>query len=149
MFGNSKPGREGQTVVDTLIGQQVVIRGDMGFSGGLYVDGHIVGKVVADDGAQATLTLSDQGSIEGEVRAPVVVINGRVEGDVYASERVELAPNARVNGNIYYQVVEMRAGAQLTGRLVHASAETREASAGDTAKPALSESVPEPADASA
>ncbi|WP_066092686.1 bactofilin family protein [Xanthomonas massiliensis] len=123
MFGNSKSARDGQTVVDTLIGPQVVISGDVVFSGGLYVEGRIVGKVVATEGAPASLTLSDQGSIEGEVHVPVVVINGRLDGDVHASERVELAAAARVHGNIHYQVVEMAAGAQLTGQLIHAGAQ--------------------------
>ncbi len=139
MFG-SKSGRDGQTVVDTLIGPQVVIRGDMKFSGGLYVEGRIIGKVIADEGSKATLTLSDQGSIEGEVRAPVVIINGQLVGDVHASERVELAPNARVQGNVHYQVVEMSAGAQLTGRLVHAAA-TQALPSPDEAEPALEPST--------
>ncbi|RXD90120.1 bactofilin family protein, partial [Xanthomonas perforans] len=69
MFGN-KSNRGAQTVVDTLIGPQVVIRGDLMFSGGLYVEGRILGKVIAEDGASATLTVAEQGSIEGEVRAP-------------------------------------------------------------------------------
>ncbi|UNU10737.1 bactofilin family protein [Xanthomonas translucens] len=120
MFGSNKNGcSSGQTVVDTLIGAQVVIRGDLVFSGGLYVEGRILGKVLAEDGAPATLTLSEHGSIEGEVRAPIVIINGQLTGDVHAAERVELAPKARVQGNVHYQVVEMNAGAQLTGRLIH------------------------------
>ncbi|MEE7546541.1 polymer-forming cytoskeletal protein, partial [Xanthomonas sp. Kuri4-1] len=121
MFG-SKSSRGGQTVVDTLIGPQVVIRGDLVFSGGLYVEGRILGKVVAADGTPATVTVSEHGCIEGEVRAPVVIINGQLNGDVHAAERVELAANARVQGNVHYQVVEMSAGAQLTGRLIHAEA---------------------------
>lgn len=122
MFGNSKSSREGQLVVDALIGNQVVIRGDVEFSGGLYVEGRILGKVTAAQGdSAATLTLAENGVIEGEIRAQVVVISGRMEGDVHASERVELTPSARVNGNVHYQVVEMSAGAQLNGRLVHAS----------------------------
>jgi len=119
MFGN-KSNRGDQTVVDTLIGAQVVIRGDLVFSGGLYIEGRIQGKVIAEDGAPAMVTLAEQGSIEGEVRAPVVIINGQLTGDVHAAERVELAPKARVQGNVHYQVVEMSAGAQLTGRLIHA-----------------------------
>jgi cytoskeletal protein CcmA (bactofilin family) len=118
-----KPTRPDGTSIDTLIGPQVIIRGDIAFSGGLYVEGHILGKVVAQDGEKAVLTLSEHGSIEGEIRAPVVIINGRMTGDVHASERIELAANARVQGNLHYQVVEMSAGAQLTGRLVHADAE--------------------------
>jgi cytoskeletal protein CcmA (bactofilin family) len=98
----------------------VVIRGDVEFSGGLYVEGTILGKVIASEGAaNATLTLAEQGHIEGEIRAHVVVVSGRLDGDVHATERVELTPTARVTGNIHYQVVEMNAGAQLTGRLIH------------------------------
>ncbi len=120
MFKNKMAAQPGQ--VDTLIGPQVVIRGDLHFSGGLYVEGRIIGKVIAQDGQKATLTLAEQGCIEGEVRAPVVVINGQLSGDVYASERVELAAKARVQGNVHYQVVEMLAGSVLTGRLIHAEA---------------------------
>src|SRR5262245_23067588 len=109
---------------DTLIGPQVIIRGDLQFSGGLYVEGCIVGKVVAEDGQRATITLAENGRIEGEVRAPVVVINGRLDGDIYASERVELAAKARVQGNVHYQVVEMLTGAVLNGGLIHSEAGT-------------------------
>lgn len=123
MFGN-KSGRDGQLVVDALIGPQVTIRGDVLFSGGLYVEGRILGKVLAEDGASATLTLAEHGHIEGEVRATVVVLSGRLDGDVHASERVELTPTARMTGNVHYEVVEMNAGAQLTGRLIHAAAVT-------------------------
>lgn len=121
MFGN-KSSRDNHLVVDALIGPQVVIRGDVVFSGGLYVEGRIEGKVVAEEGAKAVLTLAEQGQIEGEVHAAVVVISGRLDGDVHASERVELAQTARVTGNVHYQVVEMSAGAQLNGRLVHSAA---------------------------
>ncbi len=119
MFKSKSTQRDG-FAIDTLIGPQVVIRGDVVFSGGLYVEGRIHGKVTAEEGKPASLILSEQGGIEGEVRAPVVVINGELTGDVHAAERVELAQKARVQGNVHYEVVEMSAGAQLTGRLVHA-----------------------------
>jgi len=127
MFGN-KNGRErgtssissnGKQEYDALIGSQVMIRGDVIFGGRLYVDGHIEGNVVAEEGANAVLTLSEQGHIEGEIRASVVVLSGRLEGDVHASEKIELTPTSRVTGNIHYQVVEMSAGSQLNGRLIH------------------------------
>ena len=116
----TKPIRPDVGAIDTLIGPQVTIRGDVLFSGGLYVEGRIQGKVIAEPGERAVLTLAEQGSIEGEVQAPVVVINGRMVGDVHAHERIELAAKARVHGNLHYKVVEMSAGAQLTGHLVHA-----------------------------
>ncbi len=123
MFGDKgKSARNGTNTVETLIGPRVVIRGDVNFSGGLYVEGKIIGKVIADEGAAAVLTVAEAGSIEGEIRVPVAVIAGQLQGEVYASERVELASNARVTGNIHYKVVEMAAGAMITGRLIHADA---------------------------
>ncbi len=120
----SKPIHHDGRAIDTLIGAQVTIHGDLVFSGGLYVEGRIHGKVLAEEGARAVLTLAEQGRIEGEVQAPVVILNGELHGDVYASERVELAAKARVLGNVHYKVVEMRAGATLTGRLIHVDADT-------------------------
>jgi len=117
--------------VDTLIGPQVVLRGDLQFSGGLYIEGRVIGKVSAGDAEKAVLTVSEHGVIEGELRAPIVVINGQLVGDVYG-ERVELLSQARVQGNVHYQVVEMAAGATLTGRLIHNDASLAAASASDT-----------------
>ena len=99
----------------------------MEFSGGLYVDGAIEGAVTAaSDASGAVLTLAEAGRIEGEVRAPVILLNGTLIGDVHASQRVELGPTARVEGNIYYTVVEMMAGATLTGRLIHSDGKPRQ-----------------------
>ena len=50
---------------------------------------------------------------------PNVQLNGIVRGDVYASERVELGPTARVIGNVYYNLIEMAIGAEINGKLVH------------------------------
>ncbi|MGH8084679.1 MAG: bactofilin family protein [Lysobacter sp.] len=105
--------------IDTLIGPQVVIRGDLQFSGGLHIEGRVIGKVFAEDGQKAMLTVAENGSIEGEIHAPVVVVNGRVDGDIHSSERMELASKARVQGNVHYKVVEMAAGSILCGRLLH------------------------------
>ena len=126
MFKNKSIHHDGQAI-DTLIGPQVTLHGDLVFSGGLYVEGRIHGKVIAEEGAPAVLTLAEQGRIEGEIQVPVVVINGELQGDVYASERIELAAKARVLGNVHYKVVEMRAGATLTGRLIHVEAEAEAA----------------------
>lgn len=121
MFGDkSKSTRNGSNAVETLIGPRVVIHGDISFSGGLYVEGKIIGKVIADEGQPAVLTVAEQGCVEGEVRVPVAVICGELHGDVFSSERIELAAQARVRGNIHYKVVEMVAGAMITGRLIHA-----------------------------
>jgi cytoskeletal protein CcmA (bactofilin family) len=136
-FGDSKtrPQRAGGSV-DTLIGPQVVLRGDVQFSGGLYLEGRLIGRAVADPGAEATITIAARGHVEGELHAPVIVINGHVSGDVHAGERLELGPEARVEGNLHYSVIEMSAGAAVTGQLVHVAASGAKGGAGGHAAPA-------------
>ena len=123
MFGgNSTKG--GDNVVDTLIGRQTEILGDVRFSGGLHVDGKIKGKIIADNSNKgASLSVSENGSVEGDVRVPSIVLNGRVTGDVYATERIHLASKARVNGNVYYKILEMEGGAEINGQLVRDTGE--------------------------
>jgi cytoskeletal protein CcmA (bactofilin family) len=95
----------------TLIAENTAIAGDVRFSDQLYVNGHIEGNVLAEAGTDATLMISDVGSVKGQIHAPFVVVNGRVEGDVHAGTRVELAPHARISGNVYYTLIEMQLGA--------------------------------------
>ena len=104
--------------IDSLIGQNTEIKGDVIFTGGLHIDGKVSGNVIAED-AGSLLTLSDQGIIEGEVRVPNIILNGQVIGDVYALDRIELATRARVAGNVFYNLIEMAIGAEVNGKLVH------------------------------
>jgi len=104
---------------DTLISNQTQLKGDIHFSGGLHIDGRVYGRVVAEPDSKAVVRISDHGLIEGEVRAPHVIINGRVDGDVFSSEHVELAANAVVNGTVHYKLIEMVMGAQVNGSLIH------------------------------
>jgi cytoskeletal protein CcmA (bactofilin family) len=105
--------------VDTLIGPKTRINGDVEFSGGLHLDGNINGNVTGDSDAGTFLSVSEQGSIEGSVVAPYVVLNGIVKGDIEAGDRVELGAKARVLGNVHYTIIETAVGAQINGKLIH------------------------------
>ncbi len=105
--------------IDSLIGHNTTIEGDVVFSGGLHVEGTIKGNVIADEANPCVLTLSERGRVEGEVRVPNIILNGTVVGDVYASQHVELAAKARVTGNVYYNLIEMAMGSEVNGNLVH------------------------------
>ncbi len=120
-----KRKRRKSTRVDTLIGQNSLVMGDLKFEGGLHVDGTVRGNVGAD-GDDSVLQLSEKGTIEGEVRVPFVVLNGVVKGDVYAYDHIELAPNARVEGNVYYNLIEMAMGAEVNGHLVRLNEKERQ-----------------------
>ena len=105
--------------VSTVIGHGTEITGDVRFTGGLHLDGKIVGNVAGADGESSTITVSEQGTVEGDVRVDSLILNGTIIGDVYANERVELASEARVTGTVYYRLLEMAMGAEVNGKLVH------------------------------
>ena len=113
-----KKARPKSGAADTLITRDTKINGDVSFSGVLFVDGHIKGNISAKDGSHSLLTIGAQGHVEGEVKVPQVVIYGYVKGDVYASEHIHLQKDAQVEGNVYYQLLEMAMGSAVNGQLV-------------------------------
>ena len=118
MFKKDKRKKK-STRLDTLIGQHTHIKGDISFSGGLRIDGSVTGNIQATGDTESVLTLSEQSSLEGEIKVPNIIINGSIIGNVYASQHVELAPKAKVQGNVYYQLLEMAMGSEVNGQLIH------------------------------
>ena len=110
---DSKPLR-----IDTLIARSVRVNGDVEFAGGLHLDGQVAGGVRADPANPSSLSVSDTGSIEGPVEVTDLLLHGAVRGDIVARGRVVLGASARVEGNLYYGVIEMTLGAQIAGKLV-------------------------------
>jgi cytoskeletal protein CcmA (bactofilin family) len=104
--------------IDTLIGKAARVDGDVEFEGGLHLDGRVAGNVRAVGAPGASLSVSENGSIEGSVEVANVTLNGSVKGDIYATERVILGPRARVQGNLSYGIIEMTLGAEIKGKLV-------------------------------
>ena len=113
----------------TLIAANTEVTGDVAFVNQLYINGVVRGNILASADSDATVIISEEGSVSGEIRVPNVVVNGKVEGDVYASTRIELATKAEVKGNVYYKLIEMQLGAMVAGQLVH------DESLGSSAKP--------------
>jgi cytoskeletal protein CcmA (bactofilin family) len=103
--------------IDILIGKTARLQGDLDFSGGLHLDGRITGNVRAPDASGSTLSVSEEGCIEGAVEVPNVMLNGTVKGDIHARERLVLGSRAKVLGNVHYGVIEMSLGAQIQGKL--------------------------------
>ena len=104
--------------VDTLIGVNTVLQGDLEFSGGLRVDGQVTGNIKSLDGNSGTLVLSESAVIEGNIVVPHVVVNGHVNGNIVANERLELQTKAVIKGDVRYKAVEMALGSSVNGALV-------------------------------
>jgi cytoskeletal protein CcmA (bactofilin family) len=122
MFDKRKPAP--QKRIDSLIGAGTTVDGDVTFAGGLRIDGSVRGRVTTVDNQAATLVVSEQARVDGEVRVSHVVINGAVNGPVMANDYLELQAKARVNGDVTYRALEMHAGAIVQGKLTHAEQET-------------------------
>jgi cytoskeletal protein CcmA (bactofilin family) len=103
--------------IDTLIGPAARVSGDVEFAGGLHVDGRIAGDVRAAASSDSTLSVSEHGVIEGAVEVANVILDGCVKGPIHARGRVVLGPKSRVHGDLYYGVIEMTLGAEITGKV--------------------------------
>src|ERR1700752_3622130 len=122
MFGKTnKP-----SPIDSLIGAGSVIEGNIGFTGGLRIDGHVKGNVRATGAKPGTLVISELAKVEGEIDVAHVVINGTVAGPVRGAEYVELLPKARVTGNVSYKSIEIHVGAIVMGQLQYESPQKNE-----------------------
>ena len=115
MFGRRK---QTSTRIDTLLGKAANLKGDLEFSGGLHLDGCVLGNVRSTAEKGGALSVSESGLIEGNVEVTNIVMNGTVNGDMCARERLVLGGKAWVNGNVHYGVIEMAPGAVITGKLI-------------------------------
>ena len=121
MLGKNEKGGFSSSTATTLISRDTEIVGDIKFGGNLDIEGTVRGNIVAQSGKDAVVRVVDKGLVEGEIRAPSVIINGTINGDVYSTKHLELASKARVNGNVQYTLVEMAIGAEVNGALKHTS----------------------------
>jgi cytoskeletal protein CcmA (bactofilin family) len=121
MFGKKKIKA---AQIDTLIGKNTVVKGDIHYRGGLHIEGKVQGNLVAESNEKTVLIVSEKGCVEGDVRGPVVILNGMIEGDVHSTATLELAQHAKVKGNVYYKLLEMEVGAEVNGSLIHQSVST-------------------------
>lgn len=107
----------------TLISRGTRIVGDVHFSGDLQLEGQVVGNIIAEPAKDAKLVVADTGQVEGEIHVPVVVINGRVDGNIHSSKHLELAKKALVTGTVHYHAIEIVSGARIDGSLISTSKE--------------------------
>src|ERR1700686_833733 len=96
------------------IGKSVVIKGEVSGSEDLYVDGSVEGKIELRN---HSLTVGPNGNIKADVTAKAVGIQGKLDGSVNASDRVELRKAAVVNGDVTTQRIAIEEGAFLKGKV--------------------------------
>jgi cytoskeletal protein CcmA (bactofilin family) len=124
MWNKGKAGPDLQQYAGktSLIAVGAELSGELHFAGAVQVDGSLKGNLQAVEGL---VRISANGRIEGQVRAPHVIVDGEVLGDIYASKHLELGARARIKGDLHYVVMEMAMGAQVEGNLCRMHDEAR------------------------
>ena len=110
-------GKKNPPPIRSLIGDGMVVTGDLKFQDGLRIDGEVIGDVTAEGEGRSILVISDNARVHGKVSASHVIINGEVRGPLHCTELLELQPKARVVGDVRYETLEMHPGATVEGEL--------------------------------
>jgi cytoskeletal protein CcmA (bactofilin family) len=96
------------------IGRSVVVKGELSGSEDLYIDGQVEGTIEL---RQNSLTIGPHGQVKANVSAKDVVVQGKLEGNIHASERAQLSKTAVAVGDITTQRVAIEEGAFFKGKV--------------------------------
>ena len=99
-------------IMSGFVGSGTLLTGEASFKGMLRVDGHFSGHISSDKG---TLIVSSGGLVDANIEVAIAKINGTINGDMIASERIEMGRNARVKGNVQTPVLVVEPGAIFEG----------------------------------
>ena len=109
--------RKKQPPIKSLVALGCQIDGNFNFSDGLRLDGSIRGNILGQADRPSILVISETAVVIGEIHADHVIINGRVDGPVFARLMLELQPKAHITGDVTYKLLEMHQGAMVSGNL--------------------------------
>jgi cytoskeletal protein CcmA (bactofilin family) len=108
---------------ETIVGPATEVHGRLVANESMRIDGRIIGNIEARQGKDVSIALGRTGFVQGDIYAFRVLIAGRVEGNVYATERVELHEGAEVRGDITYGQLGIEHGAKLNGLMISRNGE--------------------------
>lgn len=112
MFNKKK-----QPPIKSLVAHGCQMKGNFSFDDGFRLDGELIGNIFGADNKPSILVISETAHITGEIHADHIIINGQIDGPVYARVMLELQPKARITGDVTYKLLEMHQGAIVSGKL--------------------------------
>ena len=119
LFWKSKSTRYLQMRTDVLIGAGVRVEGNITFTvaGVLRIQGDVLGDVSCDVDSNGTIVVGESGNVTGMIKAPHIVVGGRVYGPVHSSQSIEIQQSAHVVGDAFYKTIDIHAGGVIEGLL--------------------------------
>ena len=124
MFGKSSSNKSSVTSKEsfgTIVDEFTEVHGRLVSSTSLRIDGKVIGNVEASQDNNVSIAIGKSGSVQGDIYAYRIFIAGKVTGNIYCTERVELHDGAEVAGDVTYGQIGVEAGAKLNGMMIHRS----------------------------
>jgi cytoskeletal protein CcmA (bactofilin family) len=104
--------------INTLIGSNTIIAGDISFTGGLHIDGQVSGQINSAKEQHSLLIVGSSAKIMGDIKVERAVINGQIYGNLYVYDHLEIGEKAIIVGDVHYNLLEMGLGSEIRGSLI-------------------------------
>lgn len=114
---------------DSIVGTATRIEGNLHVDESLRIDGKLKGNLIQEIGKARWIIIGPAGEINGDIRAQNVCVSGKVIGNIYATESIELLDGCEVRGNITHKSITVEPGASVHGQLIANSKDDSEAAA--------------------
>lgn len=107
--------------IETIIGEDTFFQGNIKSKGSIRIDGRLEGNIVE----AAQVIVGAKGYVQGDITAQSVIIGGKVNGNVTATENIELQPGSQLLGDIHTSTLSIGEGAVFEGHCVMTSDKTK------------------------
>lgn len=138
MFGKESAMKTDEGKISTIIAKGTKITGNIDMQGSLRIDGYLKGQVNSSE----TLTVGGTGVVEGEVRVKEAVVGGKVQGNLVATQKVELESNASIMGDVKTRVFVIKEGGIFHGNCSMKAESENQKPKGEPLRPSGSEPKP-------
>ncbi len=115
---SSKPLSPSKESFGTIIDEFTEVHGRLVSSTSLRIDGKVVGNIEASQDNNVSIAIGKSGVVQGDIYAYRIFVAGKVTGNVYCTERVELHDGAEVTGDVTYSQIGVEPGAKLNGLMI-------------------------------
>lgn len=115
---SAKPLSPSKESFGTIIDEFTEVHGRVVSSTSLRIDGKIIGNVEASQEKNVSIAIGKTGLVQGDIYAYRIFVAGKVTGNIYCSERVELHEGAEVTGDVTYGEIGVEPGSKLNGLMI-------------------------------
>ena len=112
--GTSGSGSSGSSKDSTIISKSILIKGEIAGEEDLTIQGRVEGTMTLKNNH---VTVGESGHLTGDLHGKLISVDGEVEGNLIAEEKIQLLPSAVVEGDMRAPVISLQEGAKFKGRI--------------------------------